>query len=259
MLEFKDVTIGFRQSIFSSREKRILSDISFSLGEGECLGIVGKSGSGKTTLASAALGLVPCQQGQVRIAGQSVHSYRRKELARQIQLVTQNPETSFDPDWPIEKSLAEIAQIHRLLPRGASILEKVRPLLADVGMASADLQKPPRRFSGGELQRLSIVRALLLPPKILIFDEADSMLDTAIRLTLFDTLHALRQKYRISFLYITHDIRVVSHLAERVLVLEKGSMVEYGPVDLLLHSDVPLIKTLRESIVMHGCTPPASA
>lgn len=231
MLALKDVSVGYKQGLFASHKKQILSEISFTLAEGESLGIVGKSGSGKTTIANAILGLAPCRGG-ISIDGKPRAAYSRKALARKVQLVTQDPQTSFDPDRTVAQSLKEVLKIHRLLPADAALEEVVNPLLADVGLAGARLDKPPRRYSGGELQRLSVLRALLPSPGILIFDEADSMLDTELRLKLFDMLGALRQKRRLSYIYITHDIRALPHLVDRVLVLAGGQGGRAGPGDV---------------------------
>ena len=253
MLEFKNVCVQMGGGIVKPHKKAILTDISFMLGEGGTIGIVGKSGSGKTTIANVLMRLVPFRRGEVLIEGRPVREYTRTELARKVQMVTQNPETSFDPDVSIESCFKEILKIHKQPIKGAAFEDKVRSILADVGLEAADLNKPPRRFSGGELQRLSIVRALLVSPRLLIFDEADSMLDTSIRIKLFDTLCTLRQKYNLGYLYITHDLRVLPHLVDTVLILSGGRMVEHGHVSLLQHSDDPFVCELRDSLVIETC------
>lgn len=259
MLEVENISVGFKAGPFAPR-RQVLSNISFQLGRGESLAIVGRSGSGKTTVANAVLGLIPCQSGAVLLDGKPVcGSHTRATLARRIQLVSQNPQTSFDPDLTLAQSLKEVLCIHRLLPKGMALEEKVEPLLADVGLQKANLNKPPRHFSGGELQRLSLVRALLPAPQVLIFDEADSMLDTAIRLELFDLLNGMRRKYALSYLYITHDLRVLPHLADRVLVLEDGRVVEQGPVALLHQSDNAFVRELQNAVAMDVCVPCVSA
>ena len=251
MLEIRNVHVSVDNGLFVSKKKEILSDISFSLPDGETLGIVGKSGSGKTSIANAICGLVRCRSGEILIDGKSAHKeYSRLELAKKVQLVTQNPETSFDPDLSISDSFTEVLKIHSLPAKGNALENKVRPLLRDVGLAEANLNKPPKHFSGGELQRLSLVKALLVSPKTIIFDEADSMLDTAIRIKLFDTINLLRQKYGLSYIYITHDIRVLPHLVKNVLVICSGKAMEYGSVKLLRTSMEPFIKSLRDSLVM---------
>ncbi len=251
MLEIRNVHVSVDNGLFVSKKKEILSGISFSLPDGETLGIVGKSGSGKTTIANVIFGLVRCRSGELLIDGKEARTeYSRLELAKRVQMVTQNPETSFDTDLSIRKSFVEILKIHSQPAKDTALENAVRPLLMDVGLAEADLNKPPGHFSGGELQRLSIVRALLVAPKIIIFDEADSMLDTAIRIKLFDTINQLRQKYGLSYIYITHDIRVLPHLVKNVLVIDSGKTVGYGPVTLLKTSEDPFIKSLRDSLVM---------
>ena len=249
MLELRNITVNMKNGIFRSGKKQILSKISFSLPDGETLGIAGESGSGKTTIARVILGLIRYDSGTLLINGKSMPGYySRRDFAKKVQLITQDPETSFDPDFSVGESFREILTIHKMPARGAALEKLVRPILGDVGLDSIDLNKPPRYFSGGELQRMSIVRALLVSPEIIIFDEADSMLDTIVRIRLFGMLNGLRQKYGLSYIYITHDIRVLPHLVETVLVIASGKVVEYGPVDLLRTSEDPCIKGFRDSL-----------
>ena len=248
MLELKHVYVNVREGIFTSKRKNILTDISFTLPDGDTLGIIGQSGSGKTTIANAIFGLAGCSAGDIVIDEKPVGEYSRLALAKKVQMVTQNPETGFDPDISILHSLFEVMDIHGLKNRRFADDEQLLSLLADVGLEGAALAKLPRYFSGGELQRLSIVRALLVGPKIIIFDEADSMLDTVIRLKLFDTILRLKKKYALSYIYITHDIRVLPHIVKNVLVISNGKTVEYGDVSLLGTSEQPFIRQLRESI-----------
>jgi ABC-type dipeptide/oligopeptide/nickel transport system ATPase subunit len=249
MLELRNIGVTINNGVFHSTKKQILSDISFSLPDGETLGIIGKSGCGKTTIANVILGIVRHSSGDVLLNGKSVRKqYSRLGFSREVQLITQDPETSFDPDLSVGESFREVLKIHKIPIKGTVLEKAVYPLLEDVGLDSIDLNKPPRYFSGGELQRMSIVRALLVSPRIMIFDEADSMLDTVIRIRLFDTLNRLRLKYGFSYIYITHDIRVLPHLVKTVLVMVSGKVMEYGPVDLLRTSGKPFIKMLRDSI-----------
>jgi peptide/nickel transport system ATP-binding protein len=249
MLELRNITVNVKNGIFPSGKKQILSSISFSLPDGETLGIAGESGSGKTTIARVILGLIRYDSGTLLINGKSIPAYYdRQDFAKKVQLITQDPETSFDPDFSVGESFREILNIHKIPAKGAALEEAVRPFLGDVGLDSVDLNKPPRYFSGGELQRMSIIRALLVSPEIIIFDEADSMLDTVVKIRLFGILNRLRQKYGLGYIYITHDIRVLPHLVKTVLVIASGSVVEYGPVELLRTSKEPFIKELCDSL-----------
>lgn len=249
MLEFKDIYVSVNNGLFAAKRKEILSGISFSLQDGDTLGIVGESGSGKSTIANVIFGLVKCSSGKVMIDKRyAQNEYSRLELAKNVQMVMQNPETSFDSDLSIYKSFIEVLKIHKLLAKDVVPDDIIRPLLVDIGLEDADLNKLPRHFSGGELQRLSIVRALLVTPKTIIFDEADSMLDTTIRIKLFQIINEIKEKYGLSIIYITHDIRVLTHLVKNVLIIRSGKMVEYGPVDLLKTSKEPFVKMLRDSI-----------
>lgn len=251
MLELKNVGVTLKKGFFKKHQTQILHNISFQLAKGKSLGIVGKSGSGKSTIANVILKLMPCSAGDIFIDGKSLlKNYTRLELARKVQLITQNPEMSFDPDHTIYSSLNEVAKIHNLISKKGNLFGLVAPLLRDVGLEGVALDKLPKHYSGGELQRFSIIRAMLVSPDILIFDEADSMLDTVIRVKLFETLASLRKKYPVSYIYITHDIRVLPQIADDVLIISEGKMAEYGLPDILMNSSNPFVQDLRNAITM---------
>lgn len=252
MLEFRNVSVTLKKGVFKKYTIDILDNISFQLEKGKTLGIVGKSGSGKSTIVNVILRLMPCSAGDVLIDGKSIlKNYSRIELAKKVQLITQNPEMSFDPDMTIYNSLKEVSKIHGIIKNGSNLEVVLSPLLKDVGLQNTDLNKLPKHYSGGELQRFSIIRALLISPEVIIFDEADSMLDTVIRVNLFDMLARLRKKYEVSYIYITHDIRVLPQIAEDVLIIADGKASEYGSVDILRKSQAPFIKDLRAAITMN--------
>ncbi|MCT4564550.1 MAG: ATP-binding cassette domain-containing protein [Maledivibacter sp.] len=250
MLELKNVTVHVSNGLLKKKKKIIIEDISFTLGDKEALGIIGKSGSGKTTIGNAVLGLTKHTSGDILIDGKLLSDFNNMERAKKVQLVTQNPENSFDYDITVLKSFLEVLKIHRMIKSGNPINTLLYPILKDVGLGNIDLDKRPQCFSGGELQRLSIARALLISPEIIILDEVESMLDTITKIQLFNTLNNLREKYSFGYIYITHDIRVLPRLVDKILILSSGRQVDYGPINLLRSSNNPYIKELRDNIMM---------
>lgn len=251
MLELRDINVTIKKGIFKKQRADILQNISFKLHKGSSLGIIGKSGSGKSSIAGAILKLLPVHSGDILIEEKSIfHNCSRLELAKKVQLITQNPDMSFDPDMTIYNSFKEVANIHKLLPQSNDLSQLISGFLQDLNLKEIDLHKLPKYYSGGELQRFSIIRALLIRPKIIIFDEADSMLDTSIRVDLLQTISNIRKKYSITYIYITHDIRVLPQITEDVIILDNGKITEYGSVNILKESQNPFIQQLRNAITL---------
>ncbi len=234
--EAKDVGVTYASSwaIFGSRQPtRVLDGIFLKVAPGEIVGIVGESGSGKSTLARALLGLAPMTQGSVSIAGESLAAAQGKKLRairQHIQVVFQDPYGSLDPRLRVEALVAEpLHLLDRTLSR-AERRTRVETMLERVGLAPADADKFPHEFSGGQRQRIAIARALILEPKIIVLDEAVSALDVSIRAQIIDLLRDLSDRLGLAYLFITHDLAVVRALADRVLVMHNGKIVEEGTV-----------------------------
>ncbi|MGW6501056.1 ATP-binding cassette domain-containing protein, partial [Nonomuraea angiospora] len=208
--------------------RRVVDDVSFTLCEGETLGVVGESGSGKTTLARLALGLLEPDAGRVTLHGRPwshVPERRRRPLRRRIQLISQNPLDSFDPRHTVGRLVAEPLD----LPtdeRRARVLD----LLERVGLPPGVAGRHPRELSGGQRQRVAIARALGPRPDVLVCDEPVSALDVSIQAQVLDLLAEIQAEYGTAMLFISHDLGVVHHVSDRVLVMKDGRVVEEGDV-----------------------------
>ena len=207
---------------------RVLESIDFSLAPSETLAVVGESGSGKSTLAKALVRLVPIHSGQIWVDDHALEQIPRKALARKIQLVFQDPYGSLNPRQTIGEILEEPLQVHFPTMRSAERKQRVNELLTQVELPTDVHQRFPVALSGGQRQRIVIARALAVQPSILIFDESVSALDVSVQAQILNLIQDLQQALGFSSLFISHDLSVVRHCAQRILVLEKGYIVEKG-------------------------------
>ncbi|MEO3761316.1 ABC transporter ATP-binding protein [Mycobacterium sp. B14F4] len=213
-------------------EVRAVDGVSFELQQGRTLGIVGESGSGKSTTLHEILGLTAPQSGSIEVLGRDVASLdrqARRELRGDVQVVFQDPVASLDPRLPVFDVLSEPLQANGFDKN--HIQGRVAELLEIVGLGRADAARYPAEFSGGQKQRIGIARALALQPKILALDEPVSALDVSIQAGIINLLLDLQQQFGLSYLFVSHDLSVVRHLAHRVAVMYKGSIVEQGDGD----------------------------
>lgn len=210
-------------------ELTAVDDVSFRLARGEVLGIVGESGSGKSTLGRIVLGHVPPDTGTVHVHGRGWSDVRggaRRSLRRRIQIVSQDPLGSFDPRYPVSRIIGEA------LPRRSASARRDRAveLLHAVGLDERHLDRHPSTLSGGQRQRVAIARALGAEPDVLVCDEAVSALDVTVQAQVLDLLETLRARTGVAIVFISHDLGVVHHIADRVLVMKDGRVVESGEV-----------------------------
>ncbi len=213
---------------------KAVDGVSFDLYKGETLGIVGESGSGKTTLARMLLCLEPPTSGQATLYGANLFTMRGADLLlmrRRMQAVFQDPFASLNPTMRVADIIAEPWQIHKDVVPKSQRREKVFDLLRRVGMIPEHADRYPHQFSGGQRQRIAIARALALEPEIIICDEAVSALDVSIQAQIVDLLRQLRDQLGLSYLFIAHDLPVVRELADRVVVMKAGEIVEVGPIE----------------------------
>ncbi|SIT05069.1 ABC transporter ATP-binding protein [Paracoccus saliphilus] len=214
---------------------RAVDGVSLTIGCGESVGLVGESGCGKSTLTRAILGLDPLQGGKIRVSGQEVTAGRSmpRELRAKAQVVFQDPFGSFNPRWRVERLVAE--PFH-LTGRPNDWRSRVSAALEEVGLSATDSRKYIHEFSGGQRQRIAIARALIIRPELIVLDEAVSALDVRVRSQVLDLLADLRRSHGLSYLFISHDLSVVRGVADRVLVMEKGRIVEDGPAKRIIEA-----------------------
>ncbi|OBA61176.1 peptide ABC transporter ATP-binding protein [Mycobacterium sp. 1100029.7] len=213
-------------------EVRAVDDVSFSLRRGRTVAIVGESGSGKSTTLQQILELTTPQSGSIEVLGEDVStlsSQSRRSLRRDIQVVFQDPVASLDPRLPVSEVIAEPLQANGIRKEDADA--RVAQLLDIVGLRRADATRYPAEFSGGQKQRIGIARALALQPKILALDEPVSALDVSIQAGIINLLLDLQDRFGLSYLFVSHDLSVVKHLAHQVVVLYRGTIVEQGDGD----------------------------
>jgi ABC-type oligopeptide transport system ATPase subunit len=242
ILEVRDLKVYFpiKKGIFSRTTGYVkaVDGVSFDLRRGETLGVVGESGCGKSTTSRAILMLnKPCG-GTIKVNGIDISTVKGKDLLeyhRKVQVVFQDPQASLNPRHTIRDILTEGMIYHGLITKDEANATAAK-LLEQVGMPSTILDRYPHEFSGGQRQRICIARAIALKPELLICDEAVSALDLSIRAQVLDLLADLKRELGLSFLFITHDIGVVQHIADRIIVMNRGKIEESGTCDEVLKS-----------------------
>jgi peptide/nickel transport system ATP-binding protein len=218
--------------------RTVVDDVSFELAAGETLGVVGESGSGKTTTARMALALAEPDGGQVLLNGEpwtAVPERRRRARRRQISVVYQDPLSSFDPRWSVERILLD-ALPEGGYPGAAQRRARIGELLEQVGLEHEHRDRRPLQLSGGQRQRVAIARALAPEPSVIVCDEPVSALDVSIQAQVLDLLTDLQAALGLSYLFISHDLGVIHHMSDRVLVLNDGKVVEQGTADEIFFS-----------------------
>jgi len=223
---------GARKLFRKGAPLRAVDDVSLQVYANENVGLVGESGCGKSTLLRTILGLDQAQAGEVRIFGEAFPAQRQEDMRRlrqRIQVVFQDPFGTFDPRWRVEQLITENFHLLDSPPRGAKARRRVDEILERVGLKSSDAKQFPHEFSGGQRQRIAIARALITEPAIIALDEAVSALDVSVRAQILDLLTELSDRLGVSCLFVTHDLSVVRSITDRVLVMQKGRIVEQGP------------------------------
>jgi len=229
LLSLSDVHVRFNTQ---AGQVRAVNGVSLELAVGETLGLVGESGCGKSTLGKAILRLVPVAEGEIRIEGVDIAPLDRAELnavRRKVQMIFQDPYGSLNPRSTIGRSVAQPMVVAGWTREATA--DRVDTLLRWVGLPVDAKQRYPHEFSGGQRQRIGIARALALSPRLIICDEPVSALDVSVRAQVINLLEDLKQQFGVSYLFISHDLSVVEHIADRVAVMYLGTIVEAGGRD----------------------------
>jgi len=248
VLQLQGIAKHFRRTRGARQPFTALDDLSLTIGAGEVLGLVGESGSGKSTCARIVLGLLEPDAGNVELLGQPWSGLResaRRPLRTKLQYIPQDPLSSFDPRYRVRDVIAE--NLGRVTPAEAT--RRIHALLEQVGLPGALAERAPRTLSGGQRQRVAIARALAAEPALIVCDEPVSALDISVQAQVIDLIADLQSRLGTALLFISHDLPLVHHIADRVLVLHQGRAVEQGAVDdVFLRPTQAYTRTLLEAV-----------
>lgn len=236
ILEVNNLVKTFKDP--NNKNFRVLDNITFSLNEGEVLGLVGESGSGKTTLGRTIIRLTNQDSGKIIFNKIDISNFSKlamKKIRRDMQIIFQDPFGSLNPRHTIEHIIGEPLLVHNY-GNNNDIKKRVLQLLDQVGLPSDSLKLYPHEFSGGQRQRIAIARAIALKPKFLIADEAVSALDVSIQSQILNLISDLVKEYNISMIFISHDLSVIRHISTNIAIMQKGIIVEIGNTEKVLKS-----------------------
>ena len=211
------------------RKLRAVDGVSFDIHAGETLGVVGESGCGKSTLARAILNLIPATSGSIRWLGREMHGASRQQwldVRKDVQMIFQDPLASLDPRMTIAQIIAEPLKTHHPELSNTDVMARVQAIMEKVGLTRQQINRYPHEFSGGQCQRIGIARALILEPRLIICDEPVSALDVSIQAQIINLLKALQKDMGLALIFIAHDLAVVKHISNRILVMYLGHAME---------------------------------
>jgi peptide/nickel transport system ATP-binding protein len=255
-----EVSVPWLERLLNRSGRRVLravDSVSFALGRGETLAIVGESGCGKSTLARLIVGLHAPSRGWIEYhgAGPAARSRRPAEAGGRIrmQMIFQDPFASLNPRWRVRDIIAEPLRVQRSAADPAALRARVAELLSQVGLAPEDGARYPHEFSGGQRQRISIARAISSNPELLVCDEPTSALDVSVQAQIINLMQAVQRRIGLSYLFISHNLAVVAHIADRVGVMYLGRLIELADArELFVHPRHPYTRMLIDAIPDFG-------
>lgn len=230
----------------------VIESLDLQVLPGETIAVVGESGAGKSTLVKSVVGLAHPSRGSIRFNGAELVGLRgrsRRKMRRHIQMVAQNPLLSLSPRQPVANQVAEPLRVHTNLNR-AERRRRVDELIAALGLSPALRNRLPHELSGGQAQRVVLARALSLSPSLILFDEPTSALDVSVQAGVLNLIQQLKSEHGLTYLFITHDLRVARHLADQIVVMRSGRIVEQQPTaDLFANPGHPYTRKLLDSLL----------
>lgn len=231
LLKVLNIKKSYTQKKFLKKSvKIVLNDVSLSLEQGKCLGIIGESGSGKSTLGRIITGIEKADSGVVEFEGKNIHQKENRNVKNDVSIVFQNYVSSVNPKFSVAQIIAEpliiSSQVNRSKIDKKKIDEEVKKMIKIVGLSEEFLERFPHELSGGQLQRICIARAIVTKPKFILLDEAVSSLDVSTQVEILDLLQKLKKEYNLSYVFITHDLLTITYICDSVIFFKDGKIEE---------------------------------
>ena len=239
MLKIENVTKEYTSGIFGTKRVKAVDDVSFSISPKERVGLVGESGCGKSTLARIVGRLLLPSSGTITFYGEDILKMKHEDVKHfrtHVQMIFQNPQQSFSPRMKLYETIAEPLRVHKLVNTKEEEMDRIREAMAQVGLTEDIFTRYPHEISGGQAQRLAIMRILMLKPKLIIADEPTSMLDVSVQAQILQLLSETMERVETSLLFISHDLEVIRAMCDRIIVMQGGRICEIDTTENIFNN-----------------------